>query len=51
MMCPFYFGKVGVVEGLIYFGIKVFLLIWIIFVPIAITSRLERIIKLLEEKK
>ena len=33
-----------------YFGIKVFLLIWIVFVPIAVTSRLERIIKLLEEK-
>jgi hypothetical protein len=27
------------------------LLIWIIFVPIAITSRLEKIIKLLQEKK
>jgi hypothetical protein len=33
------------------FGIKVFLLSWIIFVPIVITSRLEKIIKLLEEKK
>lgn len=51
MLCPFYFGKVGVVEELIYFGVKVFLLIWIIFVPIVITSRLERIIKLLEDKK
>ena len=34
-----------------YFGIKVFLLVWIVFVPIAITGRLEKIIKLLEEKK
>lgn len=34
-----------------YFGIKIFLLIWIVFVPIAITGRLEKIIKLLEEKK
>ena len=34
---------------IMYFGIKVFLLIWIIFVPIAITARLEKIIKLLEE--
>ena len=33
-----------------YFGIKVFLLVWIVFVPIAVTSRLEKIIKLLEEK-
>jgi hypothetical protein len=33
------------------YGIKVFLLIWVIFVPIVISSRLERIIQLLEEKK
>ena len=32
-------------------GIKIFLVVWIIFVPIAITARLERIIKLLEDKK
>ena len=32
-------------------GIKIFLLVWIIFVPVAITARLEKIIKLLEEKK
>ncbi len=31
-------------------GIKVFLFVWIVFVPIAITSRLEKIIKLLREK-
>lgn len=31
-------------------GIKVFLLVWIIFVPVAITARLEKIIKLLEKK-
>ena len=33
-----------------YFGIKVFLLVWIVFVPIAMTARLEKIIKLLEKK-
>ena len=33
-----------------YFGIKIFLLVWIVFVPIAITARLEKIIKLLEQK-
>jgi len=33
-----------------YFGIKVFLLVWLVFVPVAITARLEKIIKLLEEK-
>jgi len=32
-------------------GIKIFLLVWIIFVPVAITARLEKIIKLLEDKK
>jgi hypothetical protein len=31
-------------------GIKLFLLVWIIFVPVVITSRLERIIRILEEK-
>ena len=49
-MCPFYF-KGSLEEGLWYVGIKVFLLVWIIFVPVAITARLEKIIKLLEEKK
>lgn len=32
-------------------GIKIFLLVWIVFVPVAITARLERIIKLLEGSK
>mgnify|MGYP001563062192 CR=1 FL=1 len=32
-------------------GIKIFLLVWIVFVPVAITARLEKIIKLLEDKK
>ena len=49
MMCPL--GQGGAAStGMICFGIKVFLLIWIIFVPIAITARLEKIIKLLEKK-
>ena len=52
MWCPFTYGGSGfLTTGIVGFGIKVFLLIWIIFVPIAITSRLEKIIKLLEEKK
>jgi len=38
-------------DSITVFGIKVFLLAWIIFVPIVITSRLEKIIKLLEDKK
>ena len=47
-MCPFMFGKGSLEASVIYFGISVFLLIWIIFVPIAITARLEKMIKLLE---
>lgn len=38
-------------DSITYFGIKVFILAWIVFVPIVITSRLEKIIKLLEDKK
>ena len=50
-MCPFSLGQVGAVStDIICFGIKIFLLIWVIFVPIAITARLEKIIKLLENK-
>ena len=41
----------GIEEAIWYVGIKIFLLVWIIFVPVAITARLERIIKLLEDKK
>lgn len=48
-ICPF--SGNAMTGSSLCFGIKVFLLIWIIFVPIAITSRLERIIKLLQEKK
>jgi hypothetical protein len=44
-MCPLSLeGQIWIV------GIKIFLLVWIVFVPIAMTARLERIIKLLEEK-
>ncbi|MFH1359518.1 MAG: hypothetical protein ABIJ41_00580 [Candidatus Omnitrophota bacterium] len=32
-------------------GVSIFFVIWIVFVPIVITARLEKIIKLLEEKK
>ena len=48
-MCPYESGNV---QDLIwYVGIKIFLVVWIVFVPIAITNRLEKIIRLLEEKK
>ncbi len=32
------------------FGILIFLVVWIIFVPVAITARLEKIIRLLQDK-
>jgi len=40
----------SVEEAIWVVGIKIFLVVWIIFVPVAITARLERIIRLLEEK-
>ena len=49
-MCPFNTGSMDLNTGLIYFTIKIFLLVWVIFVPIVITSRLEKIIKILQEK-
>lgn len=33
------------------FGMQMFLIVWLIFFPVAMTARLERIIKLLEDKK
>ena len=48
-MC--FYSPASVEENVWSFGLTVFFLVWIVFVPIAITSRLERIIKLLEEKK
>jgi len=44
------FPWAGLQEDIWRVGIKIFMAVWIIFVPIAITARLERIIKLLEEK-
>ena len=48
-MCPMMLG--GNLDLILWVGIKVFLMAWIIFVPIVITARLEKIIKLLQEKK
>ncbi|VAX35178.1 hypothetical protein MNBD_UNCLBAC01-944 [hydrothermal vent metagenome] len=51
-MCPLSYGATGSEMGMmICFGVKVFLVLWIIFVPIVITARLEKIAKLLEAKK
>ncbi|MCD4780754.1 MAG: hypothetical protein K8S27_09435 [Candidatus Omnitrophica bacterium] len=50
-MDPLYISEMSLGENIFIFGIGVFVLIWIVFVPIAITSRLEKIIKLLEEKR
>lgn len=56
MMCPFTMGGKMYPMGsdadmMICMGIKIFLLVWVIFVPIVVTNRLEKIIKLLSEKK
>jgi len=47
-MCPFTFGSNSLSGDILCFGIKIFLLIWVVFVPIAITNRLERIIQKLD---
>ena len=41
----------GITPEMVCRAIKIFFSLWVIFVPIIMTSRLERIIKLLEEKK
>ena len=41
----------GIEEQIWTVGLKIFLLVWIVFVPVAITARLEKIIKLLQDKK
>jgi len=48
--CP-YFGAGSIEENLWCFGFFIFFLLWIIFVPVVIASRLEKIIKILQEKK
>jgi hypothetical protein len=50
-MCPFTLSQASAASAdILCFGVKVFLLIWIVFVPIAITARLEKIIKLLDDE-
>ena len=55
-MCPITAGKMCLMMGdnsdmLLCMGIKIFLLVWVVAVPVIITSRLESIIQLLKEKK
>lgn len=55
-MCPFTSSKMCLMMGdnmdLVWcIGLKIFLVLWVVAVPIIITSRLEQIIKLLQEKK
>lgn len=50
-MCPISSLQNYPVDAFICFGVKVFLVVWIVFVPIAITSRLDRIVKLLQDRK
>ena len=49
MMCPI--DDSGGSGSLWSFGLFIFLLVWVIFVPIVLSARLEKIIKLLQEKK
>ncbi|MFA5059601.1 MAG: hypothetical protein WC676_03140 [Candidatus Omnitrophota bacterium] len=55
MMCPLTSKMAcpmgGDFEMMVCIGVKIFLLVWVIFVPIVMTNRLERIIKLLQDKK
>ncbi len=52
MMCPFYMNMgYDSSDMMLCFGVKVVLLIWVIAVPIIITSRLDKIVKLLQDKK
>ena len=48
MMCPMSGEGSNSMWG---FGIFIFLLVWVIFVPIVLSARLEKIIKLLQDKK
>ena len=54
IMCPMVKGSmcplIGSADMMWCVGIKVFLLAWIIFVPIVITARLDKIVKLLDKK-
>ncbi len=47
-MCPIGSGDA---DMMLCIGIKIFLLVWVVFVPIVMTARLDKIIKLLSEKK
>ena len=49
MMCP-WTGYEGM-DVFTAVGIKIFLLVWIVFVPIVVTARLDKIIKVLQDKK
>ena len=49
MICPFDRGESPELN-IWCFGLFIFILVWIVFVPVAITARLEKIIKLLQDK-
>lgn len=50
MMACLWYSLMFLDDGLWFMGLLIFLLAWIIFVPVAVTSRLEKIIQLLKEK-
>lgn len=50
-MCQAHLSDMASYDSTLWFGIKVFVLIWMVAVPIIITARLEKIIKLLDKEK
>ena len=49
-MMPCVFG-VTYLDSVLIMSVKIFLLVWIIAVPIVMTARLDKIVKLLQDKK
>lgn len=50
-MNPLQLAGAGIEAAIWHVGIKIFLIVWIIFVPVVMTARLDKIIKLLQDKK
>ena len=50
MGCPLPMN-VTTMDIILMVGIKIFLIVWVVFVPIVITARLDKIVKLLEDRK
>ena len=51
IMCPFSSSNMYYTYDAMDYGMKIFMFLWLIYVPITLKNRLEQIIKLLKEKK